>query len=51
MPQLQVVHRLLTWQLAEENHLLKQFLTIRFRLFFLASTQSCFQKQVTEGIL
>lgn len=51
MPQLQVVHRLLTWQFAEENHLLKQFLTIRFRLFFLASTQSCFQKQVTERSL
>lgn len=48
MHQLQVVHRLLTWQLAEENHLLKQFLTIRFRWLLLAAAQSCFQKQVTK---
>lgn len=48
MLQLQVVHRLLAWQLAEENHLLKQFLTIRFRLLLLAAVQRCFQKQVTK---
>lgn len=48
MHQLQVAHRLLTWQLAAENHLLKQFLAIRLSLLLLASAQSCFQKQVTE---